>query len=116
MNSFINGRYTAATANRPTGSCSHDVNESSGAEIALVDDAFIDSGTSPPSLPYDRRNLLDYSKAAEYLGITQRHLKRLREYGEIEYVKVGRLVRFRPWALDEYVEAHAVQVGQGSFR
>ena len=85
-------------------------NSCSETEAVLVDDAFIDSGTSPPELQPTRMGLLDYSRAAQYLGITERHLKRLREYGQIEYVKVGRLVRFRPGALDEYIEAHAVQV------
>ncbi len=73
-----------------------------------TNDAYGDSGSSPPTPLRRPSGLLDYSDAAAYLGITVRHLKRLREYGQIEYVKVGRLVRFRPDALDDYIEAHAV--------
>jgi excisionase family DNA binding protein len=55
-----------------------------------------------------QRSLMNYGQAAQYLGTTERHVRRLREYEEIEFVKVGRLVRFRPEALDAYIEANTV--------
>lgn len=61
-----------------------------------------------------RGSLMNYGEAAEYLGTTERHVKRLREYEEIEFVKVGRLVRFRPEAIDAYIEANTVHPARNS--
>lgn len=73
--------------------------------------------TGAEERPLERRKgLLNYNEAAEYLGVTPRHVKRLREYGQIEYIKVGRLVRFRPEALDNFVESHAVPVAEAGVR
>jgi excisionase family DNA binding protein len=56
------------------------------------------------------RPLKDYVKAAEYLGITERHLRRLTYEGRIPYVKLspGRQghVRFDPDDLDAFIRAN----------
>ena len=52
---------------------------------------------------------LDLAGAAAYLGITPRHLRELQYRGELAYVKVGRLVRFRPADLDRYLDERTVE-------
>ena len=47
--------------------------------------------------------------AAEYLGITERHLRGLIERREIRFHKVGRLNMFDPDDLDAYVAANRVE-------
>ena len=71
-----------------------------------ADDAYSDSGTSPPRLLEPRRRLLDLSEAAEYLGTTERHMRRLRYEHRITSLKVGGKVRFDRTDLDAYIDAH----------
>jgi excisionase family DNA binding protein len=52
--------------------------------------------------------LLDYEAGAARLDTTPRHLRELVYRREIAYVKVGRLVRFRPFDLDADVEARTI--------
>jgi excisionase family DNA binding protein len=54
---------------------------------------------------HPRRRLLDYSQAAEYLGTTERHMRRLRHERRISSVKVGGKVRFDRKDLDAFIEA-----------
>jgi excisionase family DNA binding protein len=53
--------------------------------------------------------LMDEPTVCEYLGITKRHLQDLRYRREIPYVKVGRLVRFRPAEVEAWLEANTVE-------
>ncbi len=54
------------------------------------------------------RRPLDYRGAADYVNTTERHLRSLVQRREIPYVKLGRLVRFIPDQLDDYLEAQTV--------
>ena len=49
--------------------------------------------------------LLDIGDAAERLGTTERHMRALIADRKIDYIKVGRLVRFDPSALDAWIKA-----------
>ena len=49
--------------------------------------------------------LLDIGDAAERLGTTERHMRALIANRKIDYIKVGRLVRFDPSALDAWIKA-----------
>ncbi len=52
----------------------------------------------------------DYDTAPEYLGISQRALKRLMEQHRIEYTRLGRKTLWSPEQLDRYVESCAVKL------
>ena len=49
--------------------------------------------------------LLDIGDAAECLGTTERHMRALIANRKIDYIKVGRLVRFDPSTLDAWIRA-----------
>jgi excisionase family DNA binding protein len=51
----------------------------------------------------EHRPPLDYQQAAEYLNTNPRHLRGLVSRREIPHVKLGRLVRFVPDQLDEWM-------------
>ena len=53
-------------------------------------------------------SLLDIKEAAERLGTTERHMRALIANRKIAYIKVGRLIRFDPSALDEWIEAQTI--------
>ena len=53
-------------------------------------------------------SLLDIKEAAERLGTTERHIRALIADRKIDYIKVGRLVRFDPSALDAWIVANTV--------
>ena len=55
--------------------------------------------------------LLDIGDAAECLGTTERHMRALIANRKIDYIKVGRLVRFDPSALDAWIKAQTVTAG-----
>jgi excisionase family DNA binding protein len=57
------------------------------------------SETLPPAL-------LDYDTAAAILGCSPRMVRKLVETRQLDSVKVGRLVRVEPDALDRYIERH----------
>jgi excisionase family DNA binding protein len=52
--------------------------------------------------------LFSYREAAAYLGVTERRMRRAVALREVPYIKVGKLVRFRQEALDEFIEANTV--------
>lgn len=58
------------------------------------------------------RPLLDFAGAAEYLGITERYVRRLVAERRLPHIKTGESrtnpVRFDPDALDVWIEEHAV--------
>jgi len=51
-------------------------------------------------------HLLDYDQAAPVLGCTARLVRKLTETRQLDSVKVGRLVRIEPEAIERYIEAH----------
>jgi len=55
------------------------------------------------------RPLLNYEQAGEVLHCTPRLVRKLVETRQIESVKVGRLVRIEPAAIDRYVESNRRQ-------
>ena len=52
------------------------------------------------------RPLVDKAGAATHLGTTERHVAELVYKRSIPFVKVGKLVRFRPEDLDAWVLEH----------
>ena len=52
--------------------------------------------------------LLDINEAADRLGTTERHIRALIADRKIAYIKVGRLIRFDPSALDTWIEANTI--------
>jgi excisionase family DNA binding protein len=52
--------------------------------------------------------LLTWNEAAERLGTTPRHVRRLVFERRIAYRKLGRYVRFHPDDLEEYISANRV--------
>ena len=52
--------------------------------------------------------LLDINDAAERLGTTERHMRALIADRKIAYIKVGRLIRFDPKSLDEWIKANTI--------
>ncbi|MFM9920599.1 excisionase family DNA-binding protein [Lacisediminihabitans sp. H27-G8] len=62
-----------------------------------------ESSTLPPNKIW-----FDYDTAPEYLGISQRALKRLMEQHRIEYTRLGRKTLWSQSQLDNFVESCAV--------
>jgi len=52
------------------------------------------------------RPLLNYEQAAEILGCTPRLVRKMVETRSLDSIKVQRLVRIEPDAIDRYVDAH----------
>jgi len=52
--------------------------------------------------------LLDVSATAELLGVNERWIRRAVSERRIPFVRVGRLIRFRPCDLQAYVERRLV--------
>lgn len=53
--------------------------------------------------------LLDIEQAAEYLGVTERWVRRAIADRRIPFSRVGRLVRFDPRDLDAYLASNRVE-------
>lgn len=53
--------------------------------------------------------LLNVEQTADYLCTTPKHVLRLWERREIAAVKVGKLLRFDPADLEEYIESQKVR-------
>lgn len=60
------------------------------------------------TVPEGYEHLLTIAEAAEFLGTTERFPRRLVEQRRVEFVKVGRAVRFRQQALVEYLARQTV--------
>jgi excisionase family DNA binding protein len=52
------------------------------------------------------QNLLDYEASAEKLDCTPRLVRKLVETRQLASVKVGRLVRIEPSAIQEFIDHH----------
>lgn len=51
---------------------------------------------------------LDLSEAATYLGISERHLRRMAQERRVGYLRVGQYLRFTEADLDDFVARHHV--------
>lgn len=66
-------------------------------------------GTVNDQLPlFDADPLLDKHAAAQRLGVKPRFVERLIAEHRITYIKVGRHVRIRTTAIDNYLRAHTI--------
>jgi len=65
--------------------------------------------TEPIHQPSPGSAVLKIDAAAEYLGTTPRHVRRLYSERRIPFVRVGKFVRFRASDLEAYLDAHAVE-------
>ena len=54
--------------------------------------------------------LLDITMLADHLGVTSRHVRRLIAERRIPYLKWGRLIRFDPSEVADWLEASRVRV------
>jgi excisionase family DNA binding protein len=59
---------------------------------------------SPLNPVPDRRPPVDIPAASNYLGVRPRYVRRLVNERRISFLKVGRLVRFDPEDLDDFLE------------
>jgi excisionase family DNA binding protein len=57
----------------------------------------------------DAARLLDCSQVADILGCSLRTVRRITELRTIPFVKVGRLVRFRPQDIERYIALHTTE-------
>lgn len=54
--------------------------------------------------------LMDTAEAAAHLGVSPRTLYKWAEHGQVPFVRIGRLLRFRGRELDEWLEARANRI------
>lgn len=57
----------------------------------------------------DSEDLLDIHEAAHRLGVTVRYMRRMTEEKRVRYLKVGRLIRFRPSDLQAFLKQVEVE-------
>lgn len=55
--------------------------------------------------------LLTIDQLADHLGVTVRHIRRLIAERRVPYVKVGRLVRFDPAEISEWLDSSRRPIG-----
>jgi len=53
--------------------------------------------------------LLDISQAAEQLNVTPRFIRRLIAQRRIDYLKIGKFIRFHPDDLNNWIEHQRIQ-------
>lgn len=61
----------------------------------------------------DPQQLLDMIQAAAFLGIRRSRIRAAVFRREIPFIKIGRLVRFDPRALETWLSAHTVGARAG---
>lgn len=59
------------------------------------------------------RRLLTMPEAAECLGVSTRFVRAAVRRGSISTVRIGRLVRFRPEHIEEFIESHSTSPQTG---
>lgn len=59
-------------------------------------------------------HLLDTFEAAEYLGVSERWIRRAVAERQVPFVKVGRFVRFSTDDLNAYIERRRVPAGNAA--
>lgn len=52
----------------------------------------------------ERKQLLTTDQAAEWLNVSAKHVRRLNSEGTLPGIRLGRVLRFKPEALEELVE------------
>ena len=57
-----------------------------------------------------RQALMNIEQAADRLGVSVRHMRRLVSERRIPYLKWGHLLRFDPTEIDDWLEGHVVPV------
>jgi excisionase family DNA binding protein len=57
-----------------------------------------------------RQALMNIEQAADRLGVSVRHMRRLVSERRIPYLKWGHLLRFDPNVIDEWLDGHVVPV------
>lgn len=62
----------------------------------------------PPAFGLGAQPLLNSNQAAEFLGVHPRTLQRMVNRGEIAGVRVGKLWRFVPSAIRDWVQDHSI--------
>lgn len=60
----------------------------------------------------DHRPPLSVPEAAEYLGVSERWMRRAVAERRLRYIKTGKFVRFRPDDLDAWMDANTVEARQ----
>jgi excisionase family DNA binding protein len=66
----------------------------------IIEDVFEEK----PSVVLFDNQLLTYPQAAKYLGISLAHLGRLKQWGKIPYVSIGkRSIRFKVGSLNSWI-------------
>ena len=53
--------------------------------------------------------LMDCADVAKTLGCSKRTVRRMTELRTIPFVKIGRLVRFRPQDIDQYIASNLTE-------
>lgn len=53
--------------------------------------------------------LLDIAQAAERLNLTPRFIRRLIAERRIDYLKIGKFIRFHPTELDAWIERQRIE-------
>jgi excisionase family DNA binding protein len=53
--------------------------------------------------------LLDINQAAQRLNVTPRFIRRLTAQRRIDYLKIGKFIRFQPEDLDNWIENQRIQ-------
>jgi excisionase family DNA binding protein len=56
----------------------------------------------------DRRPLMDLPTVAKYLGVSERHIRRLVQERRIPFIKWGHPLRFDPDEIDAWVDTKRV--------
>jgi excisionase family DNA binding protein len=60
--------------------------------------------------PLFENQLMSYKQAAEFLGMSEAHLRRLKARGEVPYVQIGpKGVRFKCASLCKWIETREVK-------
>lgn len=57
----------------------------------------------------NRRPLLDIQETAAWLGVEERHVRRLVAERRIPFIKWGKLLRFDPDAVDDWLDECVVE-------
>jgi excisionase family DNA binding protein len=61
--------------------------------------------TAQGSTPFFDNQLITYKEAAQYLGVSESYLRRLKSQGKMPWVPIGnRSVRFRVSSLNKWIE------------
>jgi len=67
------------------------------------------------TINHEKTNLLTSEETADWLGLKNKHTLEIwrstKRYPELEYIKVGRLVRYKREAVERFLQSRTVTVG-----